>query len=56
MAINRRRALFRAGYGAAVVACLAVWLLPLAGVALTSLHSIDELNRGKLWSWPGEFQ
>jgi multiple sugar transport system permease protein len=31
---------------------LALWLLPLLGIALTSLHSIDDISRGKIWSWP----
>jgi multiple sugar transport system permease protein len=42
----------RIGYGAVVAACLAIWLLPLVGVALTSLQSSDDLNRGNLWSLP----
>jgi multiple sugar transport system permease protein len=37
---------------ALVLCCLAVWLLPLAAVALTSMRSIDEINRGDLWGWP----
>lgn len=49
---DRRRAFGRPGHAAAVLVCLAIWLLPLAGVALTSLHSIDELSRGNVWSWP----
>jgi multiple sugar transport system permease protein len=53
---NRRRAVGRLGYAGAVAACLAVWLLPLAGVALTSLHSIDELNRGDVWTLPRALQ
>ncbi len=36
----------RASYGAAVVASLAIWLLPLMGIVLTSLRSQQELNRG----------
>ena len=35
---------------------LAIWLLPLVGVALTSVRSIDDLNRGNLWGWPSEFR
>ena len=49
---NRRRTAGRLMYAVAVIACLVLWLLPLAGVALTSVHSIDELNRGAIWSWP----
>jgi multiple sugar transport system permease protein len=46
----------RALYGIAVCLLLAVWLLPLAGVALTSLRSAEELARGELWVWPGELR
>jgi len=45
----------RAGYGAAVAAALAVWLLPLCAVVLTSLRSAADLNRGNFWGWPTEF-
>ncbi len=34
---------------------LVLWLLPLAGIALTSMRSIDDLNRGNVWGWPSEF-
>lgn len=44
----------RVAYRAALLFSLAVWLLPLAGVALTSLRSIDDLNRGNFWAWPSE--
>lgn len=54
--IARRGVVARAGYRVAVIASLAVWLLPLAGVALTSIRSIDELNRGNFWSWPAEIR
>jgi multiple sugar transport system permease protein len=33
-----------------------VWLLPIAAVALTSLQSIDDLNRGDIWTVPREFR
>ena len=46
----------RFGYGLTVAACLVLWLLPLAGIALTSLHSADDLNRGNVWSWPDALQ
>jgi multiple sugar transport system permease protein len=48
----RRPPLVRAGYGLAVVASLAVWLLPLMGIAFTSMHSLEDLNRGNIWGWP----
>jgi multiple sugar transport system permease protein len=46
----------RLAYGATVVLALAAWLLPLAAVALTSVRSIEELNRGEVWSWPAQLQ
>ncbi len=42
----------RIAYAVVVLACLAVWLLPLAAVALTSIRSLDDLNRGNFWGWP----
>jgi multiple sugar transport system permease protein len=41
-------------YRLALLFSLAAWLLPLAGVALTSLRSIEDLNRGNFWGWPSE--
>ena len=32
-----------------------VWLLPLFAIALTSVRSIDDLNRGNFWGWPTSF-
>lgn len=31
---------------------VAVWLVPILASALTSLKTLDELNRGLYWSWP----
>jgi multiple sugar transport system permease protein len=54
--IRRRGFSARALYGATVAICLAVWLLPLSGIALTSLHSAAELNRGHVWLFPAQPQ
>lgn len=54
--IRRAPRAARLTYQAALFASLAVWLLPLFGVALTSVRSIDDLNRGNLWGWPSEFR
>ena len=43
------------GMQVALVIGLCVWLLPLAGVALTSFRSAEDLNRGNYWGWPTEF-
>ncbi len=50
--IATRAPALRAAYFAAVAACLGVWLLPLAGVALASMRSLDELNRAGFWGPP----
>jgi multiple sugar transport system permease protein len=52
--IGRRSHAVRALYGAAVLAALAVWMLPLIAVALASVRSLEELNRGDLWGWPAD--
>jgi multiple sugar transport system permease protein len=50
--IGRRSRATRALYLAAVLASLAVWMLPLLAVALTSARSVEDMNRGELWGWP----
>ena len=42
----------RASYKVALPVALIVWLLPLFAVALTSVRSIEDLNRGNFWGWP----
>ena len=54
--IARRSTPIRAGYATVVLMLLVVWLLPLAGVALTSMRSIDDLNRGNFWGWPTDIR
>jgi multiple sugar transport system permease protein len=46
----------RRTYRAALLVSLALWLLPLTGVALTSMRSIEDLNRGNFWGWPSEIK
>jgi len=53
--ITRAAPAFRLLYFVALPASAFVWLLPLAGVALTSIRSADDLNRGNVWGWPSEF-
>ena len=43
-------------YRAALVAALILWLLPLFGVALTSIRSLDDIHRGNYWGWPSDIQ
>jgi multiple sugar transport system permease protein len=42
----------RIAFRAALALSLAFWLLPLAGVALTSVRAVEDLNRGNFWGWP----
>ena len=41
---------------AALVGGLALWLLPLAGVALTSLRPAEDLALGNVWGWPSAWR
>jgi multiple sugar transport system permease protein len=41
-------------YRVALGLALIVWLMPLFGVALTSVRSADDLARGNIWGWPTE--
>ncbi|HEX2197102.1 MAG TPA: carbohydrate ABC transporter permease [Burkholderiales bacterium] len=42
----------KAVYVAVTALVLGVWLLPLAGVALTSLRTAEDLSLGNVWGWP----
>jgi multiple sugar transport system permease protein len=46
----------RVAYRLALAISLALWLLPLFAVALTSVRSIEDLNRGNIWGWPSEIR
>lgn len=50
--IQKASAPARVGYGIALPLSLIVWLLPLFAVMLTSVRSIEDLNRGNFWGWP----
>ena len=43
-------------YKASLPIAVILWLLPLLAVMLTSLRSIEDLNRGNFWGWPSEVQ
>ena len=34
---------------------MVIWILPLAGVFLTSFRSLADINSGNYWGWPTEF-
>lgn len=52
--ISRAKPLTRRVYPPLLWLMLLLWLLPLLGVALTSLRSADDLARGNFWGWPSE--
>ncbi len=54
--IDRASPAVRAIYRIALPAALFLWLLPLIGVALTSVRTIEDLNRGNFWGWPSEIR
>jgi multiple sugar transport system permease protein len=45
----------RALYYVVLPLCLLLWLLPIIGVALASFRPLDDLTRGKFWTWPSRF-
>jgi multiple sugar transport system permease protein len=54
--IGERSLAARALYAGCVALVLLVWLAPLAGIALTSVRSIEDLNRGNFWGWPSSLE
>lgn len=51
-AIQKTTPAVQAAYRIALPLSLLLWLLPLLAVALTSIRSIEDLNRGNFWGWP----
>ena len=45
----------RGSYRIFLYVTLIVWMLPLAGVFLTSFRSLADINSGNYWGWPTEF-
>ena len=45
----------RGSYRIILYLTLIVWMLPLAGVFLTSFRSLADINSGNYWGWPSEF-
>ena len=45
----------RGSYRIILYVVLIIWLLPLAGVLLTSFRSLADINSGNYWGWPTEF-
>ena len=45
----------RGSYRIILYVTLIIWMLPLAGVFLTSFRSLADINSGNYWGWPTEF-
>ena len=41
-------------YRLALAASLALWLLPIAAVAFTSIRPLEDITRGNIWGWPSK--
>lgn len=54
--IERTSPATQALYKASLPIAVILWLLPLLAVMLTSLRSIEDLNRGNFWGWPTDVQ
>jgi len=54
--IQKAGATTRMLYYIALPVSVVFWLLPLFAVALTSLRSIEDLNRGNFWGWPTKIE
>ena len=53
--IQKASFLARGSYRIILYVTLIVWMLPLAGVFLTSFRSLADINSGNYWGWPSEF-
>ena len=53
--IQKAPFLARGSYRIILSVTLIVWMLPLAGVFLTSFRSLADINSGNYWGWPTEF-
>mgnify|MGYP001405698415 CR=1 FL=1 len=53
--IERASPATRTLYPVAVVVVLALWLLPLVAIMVTSVRSAEELMMGNYWGWPQGF-
>lgn len=43
-------------YRVALPISIVMWLLPLIAVMMTSIRSMDDINKGNYWGWPSEIQ
>ena len=54
--IDNARPWTRHLYRGALPLALIVWLLPLFGIAWTSIRSAEDVNRGNIWGWPADIR
>ncbi|GAM78453.1 multiple sugar ABC transporter [Vibrio ishigakensis] len=54
--IQKSGLLANISYRVAVPISLVLWLLPLIAVMLTSVRSIEDINKGNYWGWPEQIQ
>ena len=54
--IERSSVAWRTSYQLFLPLALLIWLLPLMGVALTSIRSAGDIFAGNYWGWPEELQ
>ncbi|GEA61712.1 carbohydrate ABC transporter permease [Vibrio comitans] len=54
--IQKSGAFASMSYRVALPIALVLWLLPLIAVMLTSIRSMDDINKGNYWGWPEDTQ
>ena len=53
--IQKSSFIARGSYRIILYVTMVIWILPLAGVFLTSFRSLADINSGNYWGWPSEF-
>ena len=53
--IQKSTFIARGSYRIILYVAMVIWILPLAGVFLTSFRSLADINSGNYWGWPTEF-
>lgn len=55
-AIQKSGPLANISYRLALPITIVLWLLPLIAVMMTSIRSIEDINKGNYWGWPTDIQ
>ena len=53
--IQKSSLIVSGSYRIILYVAMIIWILPLAGVFLTSFRSLADINSGNYWGWPTEF-